>query len=105
MAKTPGKKRGSNVPADEKITDEMTPEQKKAARGRKFSRLASARVSKAVKAITNIGNLATPAYVFNADQVKAIDKYIKDARDAVMVRYNARLEGKTAASNEAAITI
>jgi hypothetical protein len=86
MAKKPRTKK--NYP-DEAITDGMTDAQKSKAKGAKFSRLASLRVTKAVAAIGNIGNLSGRTYVHTADQVTAIINYLKDAVKSVEARFAA----------------
>jgi len=83
MATTPKKPRKETAPKDETKAD-------------KFSRLASKRVTKAVKAISNIGNLSGGGYEYNAGQVETIRKYITDATAAAMERFASK--GKAAVS-------
>jgi hypothetical protein len=67
----------------------------------KFSRLASARVTKAVKAIRNIGNLATRSYEYTPAQAQAVVKYLEDA----VVAVNGRFAAPSAGPAEAEIKI
>lgn len=60
----------------------------------RFSRLASKRVTKAVKAIRNIGTLSGRSYQRTDEQVQAVLAYLKDA-----VKY---VEGCFAAPDKAA---
>jgi|HubBroStandDraft_4_1064222.scaffolds.fasta_scaffold05543_14 hypothetical protein len=58
----------------------------------KFSRLASARVSKAVKAVKNIGALSGKSYEYKPAQVTAIMTYLTDAVRFVHERFSAPSE-------------
>jgi hypothetical protein len=88
-----------------------TPRKKRAAapknetKAAKFSRLASARVGKALKAIAQVGNLASRSYEFNEGQVKAIHGYISDAWKAQYDKFNAVLSGGSVSKPEAEIKI
>lgn len=68
------KKRTAAAPADET----------KAAR---FSRLASARVTKAVRAIKNIGNLSGRSYEYSDAQVETIKGYLTDATKSALAAF------------------
>lgn len=74
MASTPRKRGTPSAPKDE-------------TKSAKFSRLASKRVTKACKAVANIGNLSGGGYEYTEDQVKAIGQYLKDAVNAALARF------------------
>lgn len=59
----------------------------------KFSRLASARVSKAVKSIKQIGNLAGAGYERTPEQISTIGKHLKDAVNLTLAKFD-KSEGK-----------
>lgn len=84
MAKNPRKAR-TPAPKDESKSD-------------KFSRLASARVTKAVKAINAIGSLAARSYEYTDGQAQAIMTYLKTAIDGVQGRFAA--PGQSAGAEE-----
>lgn len=80
MAKSP-KKKGPTVPADESKAD-------------KFRRLAKQRVPKAVRIISNIGNLASKGgYEFTSEQADKIDGALIDAVKGVRARFTKALGG------------
>ena len=58
----------------------------------KFVRLASARVTKAVKAVKNIGALSGKSYEYKPAQVDEIMGYLKGAYDHVKARFAAPQE-------------
>ena len=58
-------------------------------KAQKFVRLAEARVSKALKAISTIGNLGGANYEKNAAQVHAIESALHDAVDEAIVKLSA----------------
>jgi hypothetical protein len=58
-------------------------------KAQKFSRLASKRVTKALKAIQNIGNLAGGGYERTPEQVKRIATLLNDATAGTLARFNA----------------
>jgi len=85
MAK--GKEKQTRTPRQSKVNPNET-------KAEKFSRLASARVTKAAKAITNIGNLAGAGYERTPAQVASINKHLQDAVDRVKARFTAPIAGK-----------
>lgn len=88
MAKSPRKPRVATAPEGE-------------TKAQKFSRLATARVNKVLKAIKNIGNLSTSGYEYTPEQVEKIEKLIKETTIAAIKRFD-----KTAAkTDESAVTI
>lgn len=84
MAKsaTARKARTTAAPADE-------------TKSQKFSRLASQRVSKAVKAIKQIGNLSGAGYERTDEQVDAIGRHLMAAITATKEKFS-KAPGKTA---------
>lgn len=75
MAKASTKKASTAAPADE-------------TKAQKFSRLASARVSKAVKAIEQIGNLSGSGYERTDAQVQAIKGHLVGAVNGTMNKFD-----------------
>lgn len=57
-------------------------------KGEKFVRLAQSRVSKAVNAVYNIGNLGGSSYESTQEQRDKIIKALTDATESVRVRLN-----------------
>lgn len=58
----------------------------------KFSRLASKRVTKALKAIANIGNLSGGGYERTNEQVKKITDALTAAVNAVKARFEGQVK-------------
>ena len=58
----------------------------------KFTRLATARVNKAVKTVSLIGNLAGPGYEFTSTDLDTIRNALDAARAAVIQRFEAALQ-------------
>lgn len=54
----------------------------------KFSRLATMRVKKAIKALTTIGGLSGSTYEYTEDQVEKIDSLITTTWAGVLERFN-----------------
>lgn len=76
MAKNPKTAtRKSTTPADE-------------TKAAKFSRLASARVSKAVKAIKQIGNLSGNGYEKTPEQITAIKSHLVQAVNSTLAKFD-----------------
>ena len=63
-------------------------------KAQKFSRLASKRVTKALKAIKNVGNLAGSGYDKTPDQVKRINALLTETVAATVARFTATVEKK-----------
>jgi len=59
----------------------------------KFSRLASARVSAAVKKISQVGNLAGPGYERTPEQITAIGNHLKNAVNLTLAKFAPKEEG------------
>lgn len=57
-------------------------------KSQKFSRLASVRVSKALKQIRNIGNLSGNGYEYTPEQVVKIETMIRDVTKAALARFD-----------------
>ncbi len=57
-------------------------------KARKFSRIATMRVQKAVKALSTIGNLSSAAYEKTPEQVEKIDSIITQTWSEVMEKFN-----------------
>lgn len=86
LNKTSGKtKRKTTVPADE-------------TKSQKFSRLASARTSKALKAIKNIGNLSGSSYEYTPDQANKIVAALNGAVKTVAEKLTAPKGSKSDAT-------
>lgn len=62
----------------------------------KFSRLASSRVSAAVKKIKQIGNLSGAGYERTDAQILAIRNHLVEAVNSTMARFAPKEAGKTA---------
>lgn len=62
----------------------------------KFKRLGEARVGKALKTISLIGNLSGSGYTYTADQVAKITAALENAVSDTMARFNPREEGEKA---------
>ena len=65
----------------------LTPEQKKQLKRKNFVKLASKRLPKAVKAISQLGNLASPQYTSSDKDVEKIEKALVDAINNVLNRF------------------
>jgi len=80
-----------------------TPAEKAAAakeKAARFSKLASKRVTKALKYISLIGNLSGSGYTYTAEQVTKIETLLTDSVEAVMARF---VPGTKAAEAEAIV--
>lgn len=53
----------------------------------KFSRLASSRVSAAVKKINQVGNLSGPGYERTPEQITAIGNHLKNAVNLTLAKF------------------
>lgn len=69
-----------------------TPAPENETKAQKFSRLASARVSKAVKQIKALGNLSGAGYESTPDQRSKIETVIRDATVAAIAKLNKTAE-------------
>ena len=78
-----------NFPMSKSPRKPRTPAPAGETKSAKFSRLASARVAKAVKTLKAIGNLSGSGYEYTEDQVAAIDGFITDAWKRSKARFSA----------------
>lgn len=93
MATAPKKKAGkpSLTPAQKKEREELLKNETKA---EKFKRLATPRVTAAIKTIRLIGNCAGPGYESTPEQITTIRGLLNDAVTDTLKRFEAKA-GKT----------
>lgn len=67
-------------------------------KAQKFARLANARVSKALKTVSLIGNLSGSGYEYSDDQIAKINKALRETIDTTMQRFNPAAAKKAAST-------
>lgn len=106
----PAKRSNGHVPRGGGRVVEVTPHMRRPrtrvpqgeTRQQKFSRLATVRTRKAIRALYQLQNLASPAYEFDAAQAEIVVEAVEGALADVRAAYRRRLHGRHRIADEVA---